>query len=243
MVKKMKFGKILTTRVGEILDFCFPRYCMACGMRLYSEEEGLCASCLLEMPLLRYSSFEDNPMVRRFWGLLPVERAMALFHYHPNSNFSNILMEMKYRHNIKACRLMGKFVARHLKAKDFFSGMDFIIPVPLAKDRQKSRGYNQSEEMARGISEITGIPLRTDVVFRVVSNVSQTQLGVRERQENVRHIFQLSSGISLDGFHILLVDDVMTTGATLLSCAETLMEGNPSKISILTLAQAGDVRG
>ena len=91
--------------------------------------------------------------------------------------------------------------------------------------------------------QITGIPLRTDVVFRVVSNVSQTQLGVRERQENVRHIFQLSSGISLDGFHILLVDDVMTTGATLLSCAETLMEGNPSKISILTLAQAGDVRG
>ena len=85
--------------------------------------------------------------------------------------------------------------------------------------------------------------MRTDVVFRVVSNVSQTQLGVRERQENVRHIFQLSSGISLDGFHILLVDDVMTTGATLLSCAETLMEGNPSKISILTLAQAGDVRG
>lgn len=238
----MTFGKWLSFRFKEILDFFFPRYCMACGTRLSCSEHGLCGCCLLEIPLLRYLSFEDNPMARRFWGFLPVERAMALFHYQPDSRFSNILMEMKYRHNIGACRLMGKMMARRLTDQGFFEGIDVIVPIPLAKDRQKSRGYNQSEEVAKGVSEITGLPVRIDIVRRVISNVSQTRLGKIERQENVRHIFELFPDIHIDGLHILVVDDVMTTGATLLSCAETLMVGRPEKISFLTLAQAGDTR-
>lgn len=236
----MTSGKLLTVRVKEILDFFFPRYCMVCGARLSCGEQGVCSSCLIEMPLLHYSSFEDNPMARRFWGILPIEKAMALFHYQPDSRFSNILMEMKYRHNIGACRLMGRMMARRLTDQGFFEGIDVIVPIPLAKDRQKSRGYNQSEEMAKGVSEITGLPVRIDIVRRVISNVSQTKFGKRERQENVQHIFELFPDVHIDGLHILIVDDVMTTGATLLSCAETLMAGCPEKISILTLAQAGD---
>ena len=134
---------------------------------------------------------------------------------------------------------MGRMMAEELKATSFFDGIDLIVPIPLSRKKERQRGYNQSEWIAWGISEATGIPTDTTSVVRTKSNPSQTTLDHRQRRENVRDIFAVRHPGSLEGRHILLVDDVITTGATMLSCAETIARACRVRFSVLSLAWAG----
>lgn len=226
-------------RLRALIDFFFPRQCVVCGRNLAVEESFLCSSCLLGMPVVRYASYEDNPMAQAFWGLVPFERAAAVFHYRHDSAFSRVLFEMKYHHNPRICYEMGRLMAAKMSAAGFFAGMDVIVPVPLSEERLRERGYNQSEYLAKGIADVTGLPVVTEAVVRTVSNPSQTTLGADSRRENVRGIFAVADAGALSGRHVLLVDDVMTTGATLLSCAETMACQCTIRLSVLTLAVAG----
>lgn len=173
-----------------------------------------------------------------FWGLIPVERAAALFYYAAHSETSNILLALKYygKHDVGID--MGKLMADELMPSGFFEGIDLLVPLPLERKRQRARGYNQSEMLAKGISITTGIPYSNKAVKRTTFNKSQTKLNKWERMENVSNCFLLSKPELLKGKHILLIDDVLTTGSTLLSCAEVLTQAEDIKISILTLAYA-----
>lgn len=225
--------------IHAFAGFLFPRYCVVCGCRLVMGEEYLCSGCLLEMPTVRYKSYVDNSMAQKFWGLVPIEKATSVFYYKHGSPYTRLLFEMKYHDNISICRALGRFMAAKLGPKGFFEGVDMIVPVPLAVERHKQRGYNQSEELARGIASVTGLSVETEGVRRAVSNPSQTVMRPEERMDNVRDIFEVTDVASLSGCHVLLVDDVMTTGATLLSCAETISASCSIRLSVLTLAVAG----
>lgn len=202
-------------------------------------EEVLCIRCQADLPRVRTVSFEENDIARIFWGLVPIEKGISFFHYTPHSPYSRILFELKYHNHPEVGKTMGRMMAEELKATSFFDGIDLIVPIPLSQKKERQRGYNQSDWIAWGISEATGIPTDTTSVVRTKSNPSQTTLDHRQRRENVRDIFAVRHPESLEGRHILLVDDVITTGATMLSCAETIARACRVRFSVLNLAWAG----
>lgn len=174
-------------------------------------------------------------MARMFWGRMPVERAAAMFFYRAHSAPSRIIYSMKYFNHPEVGELMGRAFAEAIKADGFFNDIDAILPIPLAKNRKRERGYNQSMEIARGISEMTGLPIIRNVIKRKPFKRSQTQLNRWQRNENVADQFTMKSGKSINARHILIVDDVVTTGATVISCANELMKGGAERFSVLSL--------
>ena len=223
----------------QLLDLLAPRLCSACGRRLSLTERTLCVSCNMHLPRTGFQlDAYDNAMARLFWGIIPVERAVALFHYNAGASVSNIIYDLKYHDQPEIGREMGRFVAREFSETGFFDGIDVIVPIPLAKKRQRQRGYNQSLCIAKGISRVTGLPIYDKVVRRTMFVKSQTQMGHWERQENVEGVFELKDASTLRGRHILLVDDVVTTGATMTACARELLKAGDIKISLLSLGFA-----
>ena len=202
-------------------------------------EEVLCVRCQADLPRVRTISFEENDIARIFWGLVPIEKGISFFHYTPHSPHSRILFELKYHNHPEVGKTMGRMMAEELKATNFFNGIDLIVPIPLSRKKERQRGYNQSDWIAWGISEATGIPTDTTSVVRTKSNPSQTTLDHRQRRENVRDIFAVRHPGNLEGRHILLVEDVITTGATMLSCAEAIARACRVRFSVLSLAWAG----
>ena len=202
-------------------------------------EEVLCVRCQADLPRVRTISFEENDIARIFWGLVPIEKGISFFHYTPHSPHSRILFELKYHNHPEVGKTRGRMMAEELKATNFFNGIDLIVPIPLSRKKERQRGYNQSDWIAWGISEATGIPTDTTSVVRTKSNPSQTTLDHRQRRENVRDIFAVRHPGNLEGRHILLVDDVITTGATMLSCAEAIARACRVRFSVLSLAWAG----
>ena len=177
----------------------------------------------------------NNVMAKLFWGRLPVEHASALFYYEGHSETANINYQLKYKGHPEIGYIMGRMVAKEFMCDDFFYGIDGIVPVPLTKDRFKARGYNQSEEIAKGISEITGLPIYNDLVKRTVFQGSQTRKSRWERNDNVEHVFTANKPIPARLKHLLVVDDVVTTGATIVACSSKLVQSDDIKISVLSL--------
>ena len=174
-------------------------------------------------------------MAKLFWGRLPIERASALFYYEGHSETANIIYQLKYKGHPEIGNMMGRMVAREVLSYDFFEGIDGIVPVPLTKDRLRARGYNQSEEIAKGISEITGLPICNDLIKRTVFQGSQTRRNRWERSDNVEHVFTANKPIPTNIRHLLVVDDVVTTGATIVACSSKLVQSDDIKISVLSL--------
>ena len=174
-------------------------------------------------------------MAKMFWGQLPIEKAAALFYYESHAETANIIYQLKYKNHPEIGDVMGRMMAKELQGYDFFEGIDGIVPVPLTKSRLRERGYNQSDEIAKGISEITGLPIYNDFVKRIAFKASQTKKNRWERKENVEHVFVLNRQVPSHVHHLLVVDDVVTTGATIIACSRQLVGENEIKISVLSL--------
>ncbi|MCM1311797.1 MAG: ComF family protein [Bacteroides sp.] len=222
----------------NILDFIFPRQCHMCGCRLSVTEKHLCIPCLRMLPRTNYHLFKHSPAEMEFWGQMPVERATAFIHY-DGMRTRHIIHHIKYHHAPEIGLYLSEVFAEEIKESGFFNNIDCIVPVPLSWQRQWVRGYNQSEWIAKGISNRTGIPVLKNIVRRVVNNPTQTNLTHNERWENVQNIFRLANPSKIHGKHILLVDDVMTTGATIKACAKELVKASDIRISVATLCIAG----
>ena len=220
----------------RILDFISPRFCVVCGKRLAPSERSLCSVCLLHLPRTTYQfTPDDNPMAQLFWHLAPVERAAALLYYEPHSEIARIIYDLKYHDRPDIGEDLGRLMANEMQIAHFFDGIDLLLPVPLSKKRLRQRGYNQSEQLAIGISDITHLPIVTKALRRKHFVQSQTQLSRHERQENVAEVFELRDSTMIQDKHILLIDDICTTGATLLACSEALRPVKGIRISVLTL--------
>ena len=180
----------------------------------------------------------DNPVEKLFWGKIPLERATSYFLYHKGSNFRHILHLLKYEGRSDIGRTMGRFIAEEIAGSGFFDGIDAIVPVPLHPRKLRARGYNQSECLASGIADVTGIELDVQAVKRCVHSQTQTRKSAYERWENVAGIFRVDHPERYAGKHILLVDDVLTTGSTVTACADAFAGVEDLRISVLTLAKA-----
>lgn len=220
----------------RIVDFIAPRSCVICGRRLSPTERSLCSVCVLHLYRTTFQfTPEDNEMAQLFWGLLPVERTAALIYYEPRSETAAVIYKLKYGHRPDIGEDLGRIMAEEMKPAGFLDGIDILLPIPLSKKRYWQRGYNQSEMLARGMSEVTGLPVITKAVRRTNFRQSQTSLTRKERQENVEGTFVLRHPELLENKHVLLIDDICTTGATLLACSEAIRSVKGIHISILTL--------
>lgn len=223
----------------RVLDLISPRLCVVCGQRLTVSEEIICSKCNFHLPRTYFQQDPyENEMAKLFWHQIPIERATALFYYEAHSETANILYELKYKNRPDIGEVMGRLVAKELQPSGFFDGIDGIVPIPLAKKRQRQRGYNQSQEIACGISEITNLPIYNNVVRRNVFEGSQTNKGRWERNENVEKVFEMTDETAIQGKHLLIIDDVVTTGATVIACAKELCKAGNVKVSVLALGFA-----
>lgn len=221
----------------DIFDFLVPRQCVVCGKRLTADERLMCTSCWMHLPMTEYHTVEHSPLEQQFLGLFPIERAVSMF-YHDGEGVRHIIYHIKYYGHPEVAAHLAAIYANELKEHHFFDGIDCIIPLPLHWRRQLKRHYNQSHYIAQGIHDVTGLPIFKNVVKRVKNNPSQTHLNAQERIDNVKGIFHLKHPEKMEGKHLLLVDDVTTTGSTLASCAQELGKIPDVKISVLTLAVA-----
>lgn len=220
----------------RVFDLIAPRVCVVCGKRLSPTESVICHCCHLHLPLTHYEQSPlDNPMARLFWGLFPVERAAALFFYEPQAQLSRLIFDMKYHSMPDVAEDMGTIVARQFYEAGFFDTIDAMVPMPITRRRYWQRGYNQSTKIALGVKEVVGLPVYTDVVKRTRFHQSQTHLHSWQRQENVDGVFRLVHPEKIVGRHILLIDDIVTTGATITACAMELAKAPGVRISILSL--------
>ncbi len=213
-----------------MLDFIFPRFCDACGRRLGIGEKHLCIECLRQLPRTHYHLMKVSPLEQTYWGLVPIERAVA-FMYYGDDIVKNIVHKFKYHHKTDLGVYIARLYADEISTSGFFDNIDAIVPVPLAWRKKWKRGYNQCDLLAKGISMQTGLPVWKDVVKRVVNNPTQTVRGFFERQENVEAVFQLQCPEKITGKHLLLIDDVITSGATTLSCMQELIKAGGVRLS------------
>lgn len=217
----------------------FPRLCAACGCPLIVGSDVLCVACTINLPRTGFQSVLDNDAEKLFWGKVHIEHVVPFFYYRKGSDFSVVMHKLKYESRKDIGIALGRMVMSELKDSVLMSDIDCIVPLPLHHKRQKYRGYNQSEMIAMGVSEISGLPICVDGLERCKETESQTRKSVYERWGNVEGVFILKKPELFSGKHILLIDDVLTTGATCAACATAILAVKETKVSILTLAIAG----
>lgn len=223
----------------DFMSLLYPNCCSACSMALVKGENLICSRCLLEMPQTQYHLDPGNDLKRRLEGRIPVQYVLGFLRFTKNGRIQNLLHNLKYRHQPEIGVALGKLYAQRLKDSGLTGYFDLIIPVPLHKSRLRKRGYNQSAKFAEGLSQTLGIPVEENILFRKSKTETQTRKNKLKRWENVSEVFGvvgLPSAIA--GKHILLTDDVITTGATIEACAEVLIRNGCGKISVACIAVA-----
>ena len=227
----------------RLLDLTNPRACAVCGQRLAVEETLFCTVCLLHLPLTHFlTQPDDNPMTQMFWGRLPIERAYALMYYTAHATSSYPLYKLKYMNAPETGVELGRYVGRQLYKANCFTGIDALVPVPLTEGHQRKRGYNQSQMIAEGIAEECKLPVWEHVIRRKSFNSSQTNKGRLERAINVEQAFELADFEKIRGAHLLIVDDVVTTGATVCSLGKELRKADGVKLSLVSIGFANEQR-
>ncbi|MBR5456795.1 MAG: ComF family protein [Bacteroidaceae bacterium] len=219
--------------ISDLLDIIFPRHCCVCGELLSAQETDICLNCLYALPRIEAESRKDIEHI--FWGKIDIERATSYIYYHKGSPYNNLIHTLKYHGRPIVGERLAYIAAKELQESGFFDGIDIIVPLPLSRKKKRKRGYNQCDYISDGISRATGIPVAKNTVKRTISNETQTHKNRDERWKNVEGIFSVAAPSCLEGRHILLVDDILTTGATLASCAKTIKESSNCTISIFTI--------
>lgn len=221
-----------------LLGLVYPDLCEVCGRSLVSGEEVLCLHCLDSLPRTGAHGHEFNLLHKRLASTTPVEKAAGYFHYYRESPYVDIIHRAKYGGRPELIEKMARRYARELADAGFFDGIDAIAPVPLHRLKQWRRGYNQSRYIAAGICSIVPLPV-VDNLVASRGHASQTSSGVFARWLNAGNVYDVRRPRELDGLHLLVVDDVITTGATLLACCNAIKSAAPScRVSVLTLAVA-----
>ncbi len=228
--------KNLTAPFSHLIDLFFPRICQVCGEKLYRQEEILCSKCVYDMPQTNFHLELHNSLENMFWGRFPVEKATVLLFFKKGSGYRKLIHQLKYKGKPEIGIYMGRLLAENLS--DWANDIDYIVPVPLHPKKKKTRGYNQSEMFADGLSEILKIPVDTNTLIRTIFTQTQTRKARYERWKNVKSVFAIENEATLQGKHILLVDDIITTGATLEGSAQALLGIRDVKVSIAAIGMA-----
>lgn len=218
------------------INLFYPRLCASCKQPLVTGQELLCTACRMQLPYTNFESFTSNPVAKTFWGRVPLEAAGALFYYQKNTVVQALLHELKYRQNAMVAEVFGAEMAKSRFMLQYSQSFEAILPVPMHKSKLKERGYNQSELLAQSIANSCQLKLDTHTLQKHTATKTQTHKNRFERWMNKQEDFVAAP---LTYTQILLVDDVITTGATLEACCMALTKANPNlKISVLAMAYA-----
>ena len=221
----------------SLLHVLFPHVCAGCGSDLLSEQSHLCMHCVAGLPETNFFAHAANPVEKMMWGRLPLVNAAAAYYFVKESLMQHVIHQFKYKGNrelgVQLGRMMGKYI---MQSGRFNTGA--LVPLPLFPDKEKRRGYNQAFVLCEGMAEVMQVPVLNDAVIRPQHTETQTKKGRVERWKNMDGKFVLHNRESISNKHVLLVDDVITTGATLEACGRELLKGENTKLSIATLCVA-----
>lgn len=224
--------------LSPLFHLFYPHNCIGCGSDVISKENFLCLECLNDLPHTHFAMHKNNPVEKKFWGRIALASAMSELYFSKGSMVQNMIHEFKYRGNKKAGHYFGNLVGISLLNSNRFD-IDLIIPLPLFEKKEKIRGFNQAEILCNGIAEILNKPVVRNNVVRKVFTDTQTKKHRIERWKNVEGIFYVNNPEELAGKHLLLVDDVITTGATIDACGTEILKIKDITLSVASLAVAG----
>ena len=222
----------------DFLALIYPRNCISCGNSLYKHEDQVCNYCFTHLPKTHFNKLHKNPVEDLFYGRIHLVFATSYYLFHKKSNVQTLLHAIKYKGNKQLATLLGNWFGNYLNDEKKLMHADYLLPVPLHEKKLKQRGYNQSEAFAIGLSQKLEIETNTTLLIRHAFTTTQTKKNKYERWENVEHVFEVTDVHALKYKHVVIVDDVITTGATIEACCEVLQKVEGIKISVLSLAFA-----
>ena len=222
----------------SFLNLIFPHVCEGCGSDIINEESRLCIRCLTALPETNFQIHSGNPVEKIFWGRLSLVSATAQYYFTKESLMQHLMHQLKYKGNKELGFQLGRLMGIALKETNRFNSIDALVPLPLFPSKEKKRGYNQATVLCEGIAEIISLPVLNNVVIRPQHTDTQTKKGRIERWKNIEGKFELVNPEMIKNKHLLLVDDVVTTGATLEACGQELLSSENSRLSIATLCIA-----
>ena len=214
----------------------FPKICTTCSSRLLQTEDFICTQCRHDLPIICYTNYQKNKIAAIFYGRIPVEKATSFLYFYKDGKVQQLIHQLKYKGNQEIGSFIGKWFGQNLKKSNEFTDIDYIIPVPLHPNKLKKRGYNQLTSFGKSLSSVLNIPYKTGILLKVNTSKTQTYKKRFERFSDNETKFQISDTAFLENKHILLIDDVITTGATLEACSLELLKTKNIKISIATIA-------
>lgn len=224
--------------INDFINLLYPRVCAACGNSLFKHEEIICTFCLYHLPKTNYHLMQNSPLDQVFWGRAQLANTAALYTFQKKSKVQHLIHQLKYKDRKDVGIYLGKILGADLAKAEAFNDVDKVIPIPLHPEKQRKRGYNQSEQFAIGLAKAMKIEMDATSFIRVIDTSTQTRKSRFARWENVKEIFKVTTPEKITNRHILLVDDVITTGATLESAAHVLLNTTGVKLSIACIGYA-----
>lgn len=231
----MKPYAILKDYLNGLLHLFYPQICFGCGTDTLDQSMPLCNACIKALPYTEFFSIEENPVEKIFWGRVQVQSAGALLFFTKDSLVQTLMAQLKYHHNKKVGILFGQLIGVAIITATGFKTIDLLVPIPIRKKKLNARGYNQSQVICRGIEQICKIPIGANL-SKKRSTSTQTKKDRNSRLQSIPDLFRLTHPEKLKGKHILIVDDVLTTGATIEAAVHCLSTAEPASISIAVVA-------
>mgnify|MGYP006073677089 FL=1 len=228
----------ISSLFDDFISLIYPKICLGCNNSLLKHEQCICTVCQFHIPKTNHFKIKENDLQKLFWGKVQLDHSAALYEFVKDSPLQKMIHALKYEENQEVGIYLGKQIAYEIEESLFFKDIDYIIPVPLHPKKEKIRGYNQSRCIAKGIKEVLKTEIETKTLTRTVDTESQTKKNKYSRWENVGEVFRMTDVEKLKYKHILLIDDVVTTGSTLEACVTTLQQIEGIKVSIVTIAIA-----
>lgn len=222
----------------NLLNVLYPKYCCGCNNLIMNNENLLCTNCIVDLPINSFNIELAGKISQKFYGRIPVENFFSYFNYQKNGISQNIIHNLKYKGKQEIGEFLAIAIFNHLSKSDFFVDITHIVPVPIHKKRMNERGYNQMFLFSNKLADLLNLKTEESILKRVKHKNSQTKNDRNARLENVKNSFEINLEKNIIQPHFLIVDDVLTTGATLEACSKELLKFPDSKISILTLAIA-----
>jgi ComF family protein len=222
----------------DLKHLFYPHTCSGCGSDILSDDNLLCAKCFLNLPVTLYAQYNNNPIEKIFWGRILLKAAHAEFYFSKDSLIQHLIHQLKYKGNKEIGIFLGELMGRTLLNSNRFNNIDGLIPLPMFPDKERKRGYNQAAIICNGMSAVMNVPVLNNVLIRQHLTETQTKKHRAARWENVAESFAVKNEYLVKGKHLLLVDDVITTGATLEASGHFLLQTPGVQLSIATLAAA-----
>lgn len=230
--------KWLENLLRDFVSLFYPQLCLSCGKNTTPDQDAICISCQFHLPKTGFHLEKENLFTDRFWGRINIESGTSFYHFTKGGHVQNLIHNLKYKGKSEVGIKLGNLYGKVLKGTPLYSTVDVIIPVPLHPKKELKRGYNQSDMFAKGLADAMGLKWFKNILIRTKMTETQTQKSRLERLENVQDVFKISNPDALKNKHVLIVDDVLTTGATLEACALKVLEIPDTKVSLATIAFA-----